>query len=94
MKSYVASVINSHILFLLSSIKGWLEFKAPFLLGRQPNSFCDVNINSINLEYVSQRFVQLADEAHCIGPAPTSKSYLRMDASLDVVKKTGAEAVN
>lgn len=40
------------------------------------------------------RFVHLADEAYCIGPAPTSKSYLRMDAILDVVKKTGAEAVH
>jgi propionyl-CoA carboxylase alpha chain len=40
------------------------------------------------------RFVRLADEAHCIGPAPTSKSYLRMDAILDVIKKTGAEAVH
>lgn len=40
------------------------------------------------------RFVRLADEAHCIGPAPTSKSYLRMDNILDVVKQTGAEAVH
>lgn len=40
------------------------------------------------------RFVRLADEAHCIGPAPTNKSYLRMDAILDVVKQTGAEAVH
>ena len=38
--------------------------------------------------------MRLADEAHCIGPAPTSKSYLKMDAILDVVKKTGAEAVS
>jgi biotin carboxylase len=49
--------------------------------------FCICCINLL------QRFVRLADEAHCIGPAPTSKSYLRMDAILDVVKKTGAEAV-
>jgi len=40
-----------------------------------------------------QRFVRLADEAFCVGPAPTSKSYLKMDAILDVIKKTGAEAV-
>lgn len=40
------------------------------------------------------RFVRMADEAHCIGPAPTSKSYLRMDAILDVIKQTGAEAVH
>ena len=36
----------------------------------------------------------MADEAHCIGPAPTDKSYLDMDAILDVIKKTGAEAVS
>ena len=36
----------------------------------------------------------MADEAHCIGPAPTSKSYLKMDAILDVIKATGADAVS
>ena len=41
-----------------------------------------------------QRFVRLADEAFCVGPAPTSKSYLKIDAILDVIKKTGAEAVS
>ena len=35
----------------------------------------------------------MADEAHCIGPAPTSESYLRMDKILEVIKKTGAQAV-
>jgi propionyl-CoA carboxylase alpha chain len=40
------------------------------------------------------RFVRMADEAHCIGPAPTNKSYLRMDTILDVIKQTGAEAVH
>jgi len=42
----------------------------------------------------SSKFVRMADEAHCIGPAPTSKSYLKMDTILDVVRKTGAEAVH
>ena len=35
----------------------------------------------------------MADEAHCIGPAPSNQSYLNMDAILDVIKKTGAQAV-
>ncbi|KAL5004005.1 hypothetical protein ScPMuIL_017461 [Solemya velum] len=35
-----------------------------------------------------------ADEAICIGPAPTSKSYLDMDAILNAVKATGAQAVH
>lgn len=38
--------------------------------------------------------VKLADEAYCIGPAPTSQSYLRVDAILDAVKKSGADAVH
>lgn len=38
--------------------------------------------------------VQMADEAYCIGPAPSSQSYLRADAILDVVKRSGAEAVH
>lgn len=35
----------------------------------------------------------MADEAVCIGPAPTSESYLRMDKILQAVKDTGAQAV-
>ncbi|CDW57841.1 Propionyl-CoA carboxylase alpha chain, mitochondr ial [Trichuris trichiura] len=38
--------------------------------------------------------VQLADEAVCIGPAPTRDSYLRMDKILEAVKSTGAQAVH
>ncbi|CAI9727821.1 propionyl-CoA carboxylase alpha chain, mitochondrial-like [Octopus vulgaris] len=37
---------------------------------------------------------QLADEAVCIGPAPTNQSYLDMDAILKAVKDTGAQAVH
>ncbi|BHF80276.1 hypothetical protein SprV_0702340000 [Sparganum proliferum] len=42
----------------------------------------------------SSRFVQMADEAVCVGPAPTSKSYLNMEKILSVVKETGAQAVH
>lgn len=35
----------------------------------------------------------MADEAFCVGPAPTSKSYLNMDAIMDAIKSTGAQAV-
>lgn len=38
--------------------------------------------------------VKMADEAFCIGPAPTSQSYLRVDAILDAVKQSGAQAVH
>ncbi|XP_038615346.1 propionyl-CoA carboxylase alpha chain, mitochondrial [Tachyglossus aculeatus] len=36
----------------------------------------------------------MADEAVCVGPAPTSKSYLNMDAIMEAIKKTGAQAVH
>lgn len=35
----------------------------------------------------------MADEAFCVGPAPTSKSYLNMDAIMDAIRTTGAQAV-
>ena len=40
------------------------------------------------------RHVRLADEAYCIGPPPSSESYLNMDAILDVAKRSGAEAIH
>nr|XP_025730422.1 propionyl-CoA carboxylase alpha chain, mitochondrial isoform X3 [Callorhinus ursinus] len=36
----------------------------------------------------------MADEAVCVGPAPTSKSYLNMDAIMEAIKKTRAQAVH
>ena len=36
----------------------------------------------------------MADEAVCVGPAPTSKSYLNMDAIMDAVRNTRAQAVS
>uniref|UniRef100_A0A671T1S2 Propionyl-CoA carboxylase n=1 Tax=Sinocyclocheilus anshuiensis TaxID=1608454 RepID=A0A671T1S2_9TELE len=38
--------------------------------------------------------VKMADEAVCVGPAPTSKSYLNMDAIMNAIKQTGAQAVS
>ncbi|KAH9854509.1 carbamoyl-phosphate synthase L chain, ATP binding domain-containing protein [Lenzites betulinus] len=38
--------------------------------------------------------VQLADEAYCIGPAPSSESYLRVDKIIDVCRRSGAQAVH
>ncbi|XP_050401632.1 propionyl-CoA carboxylase alpha chain, mitochondrial [Patella vulgata] len=37
---------------------------------------------------------RMADERICIGPAPTSQSYLQMEKILDAVKLTGAQAVH
>lgn len=44
--------------------------------------------------FVPKLHAQLADEAVCIGPAPTNQSYLDMDAILKAVKDTGAQAVS
>ncbi|KAI8980641.1 carbamoyl-phosphate synthase L chain, ATP binding domain-containing protein [Trametes punicea] len=38
--------------------------------------------------------VRLADEAYCIGPPPSSESYLRIDKIIDVCKRSGAQAVH
>lgn len=35
-----------------------------------------------------------ADEAYCVGPAPSAESYLRVDRILEVAGKSGAEAVH
>ena len=37
--------------------------------------------------------VRFADEAYCIGPPPSSESYLRKDKIIDVAKKSGADAI-
>jgi pyruvate carboxylase subunit A len=39
-------------------------------------------------------FAKYADEAHPIGPAPASQSYLNMDNIFDVAHKTGAQAIH
>ena len=38
--------------------------------------------------------VRLADEAHCIGPAPASESYLNIDRMLDIAHRSHADAVH
>ena len=38
--------------------------------------------------------VELADEAVCIGPAPSRESYLSIDKIIAACKQTGAEAVH
>ncbi len=39
-------------------------------------------------------FVRFADEAVCIGPAPSSQSYLRADKIIEVAKQLGADAIH
>ncbi|MFH1011545.1 MAG: biotin carboxylase N-terminal domain-containing protein, partial [bacterium] len=37
---------------------------------------------------------QMADEAHFIGPAPATESYLHVERLLDAARKSGAEAIH
>uniref|UniRef100_A0A8C6ZKN2 Propionyl-CoA carboxylase alpha chain, mitochondrial n=1 Tax=Nothoprocta perdicaria TaxID=30464 RepID=A0A8C6ZKN2_NOTPE len=47
------------------------------------------------LERVQRRVhVQMADEAACVGPAPSGQSYLNMDAIMGAIRRTGAQAVH
>ncbi|XP_056620017.1 propionyl-CoA carboxylase alpha chain, mitochondrial isoform X1 [Triplophysa dalaica] len=46
----------------------------------------DVDSNAVH--------VKMADEAVCVGPAPTSQSYLNMDAIMLAIQQTGAQAVH
>ena len=38
--------------------------------------------------------VLLADEAYCIGPAPSRESYLNIPKVIEVAKKSGAQAIH
>ena len=38
--------------------------------------------------------VDMASDSVCIGPAQASESYLNMDAILEAIEETGAEAVH
>lgn len=38
--------------------------------------------------------VRMADEAYCVGPAPSAQSYLNIDRILEVLRQTGAQAVH
>jgi acetyl-CoA carboxylase, biotin carboxylase subunit len=43
---------------------------------------------------VDMPFVKFADEAYCIGEAPSNKSYLLADTIIAVAKKCGAQAIH
>jgi hypothetical protein len=42
----------------------------------------------------ASKFVALADEAYCIGPAPARDSYLRGDVILEVAARAGVDAIH
>ncbi|MBQ8032734.1 MAG: acetyl-CoA carboxylase biotin carboxylase subunit, partial [Elusimicrobiaceae bacterium] len=57
----------------------------------------EMNIKSVAVYSEADRnslHVRLADEAICIGAAPSSMSYLNIDALVTAAKVTGADAVH
>ena len=38
--------------------------------------------------------VRMADEAHCVGPAPATESYLKISAIIDAAKRSRTEAIH
>nr|XP_012296345.1 propionyl-CoA carboxylase alpha chain, mitochondrial [Aotus nancymaae] len=52
------------------------------------------NLGSVGYDPNEKVHVKMADEAVCVGPAPTTKSYLNMDAIMEAIKKTRAQAVH
>jgi acetyl-CoA carboxylase, biotin carboxylase subunit len=48
--------------------------------------FSDVDRSALHVRY--------ADEAYCIGPAPSRDSYLRIDKIIDVARKAGVDAIH
>ncbi len=56
-----------------------------------------MGIQSVAVYSEADRFhphVQLADEAYCIGPAAPQQSYLNIDKSLTLLKKSQAQAIH
>lgn len=57
----------------------------------------EMNIKTVAVYSEADRnapFVHFADEAYCIGPAPSAQSYLRMEKLLEVAKQSGADAIH
>lgn len=57
----------------------------------------EMGINTVAVFSEADRympFVRYADEAVCIGTAPSSQSYLRADKLIAVAKETGADAIH
>jgi acetyl-CoA carboxylase biotin carboxylase subunit len=57
----------------------------------------EMDIQSVTVYSEADRnalHVRYADEVYCVGPAPATESYLRIDKIIDVARKSGAEAIH
>jgi len=57
----------------------------------------EMNIRSVAVFSEADRkslHVRYADEAYCIGPAPSAESYLNMDKIIEVALETGVDAIH
>ena len=57
----------------------------------------EMNIRTVAVFSEADRnmpFVRFADEAYCIGPAPSAQSYLRIDKLIEVARSSGADAIH
>ena len=57
------------------------------------NSDINVGLYKFVNVFFWQLHVKMADEAFCVGPPPTNQSYLNMDAIMEAINTTGAQAV-
>jgi acetyl-CoA carboxylase biotin carboxylase subunit len=57
----------------------------------------EMDIQSVTVYSEADRnalHVRYADEVYCVGPAPATESYLRIDKIIDVARRSGAEAIH
>lgn len=57
----------------------------------------DVGVKTVAIYSEADRdalHVRFADEAYCVGPPPSTESYLNVEALLEVARKSGAEAIH
>ncbi len=64
---------------------------------RVMRSCCEMGIATVAVYSEADRksmHVRYADEAYCIGPAPSNESYLVIDKIIEAAKKSGADAIH
>lgn len=89
--------LDAFQLLYLSSMQKILVANRGEIAMRIMRTAKEMNIKTVAVFSEADRhmpFVRYADEAVCIGPPPSSQSYLRIDKIIEVAKQTGADAVH